>query len=265
METIIIRGGGDLATGIAHRLFMAGFQIVILEIKEPTAIRRRVSFCEAIYSGEIVVEGVKAVLANSLDEVKEALNNGFIPVLIDDKGLAIKDINPIAVVDSILAKRNMGTNKEMAPITIGVGPGFEAGEDVDLVVETIRGHYLGKVLHEGKATANTGIPGDIMGFKEERIVRAESSGIVKNFCNIGDTVKKGDPICEINGIIVYANLSGTLRGMIKEGLYVKEMMKIGDIDPRGITEYAYTISEKARAIGGGVLEAIMYLRKERKI
>lgn len=265
METVIIRGGGDLATGIAHRLFMAGFKIIILEIKEPTAIRRKVSFCEAIYSGEITVEGVKSILVNSLDEVNEAINNGFIPVLIDEKGEMIKSIKPMAVVDSILAKKNLGTNKELAPITIGVGPGFESGVDVDLVVETIRGHYLGKVLHEGTAAADTGIPGDIMGFKEERIVRAKSSGIIKNFYNIGDSVKKGDPICEIDGTIVYGNLSGTLRGMIKEGLYVKEGLKIGDIDPRGMTEYAYTISEKARAIGGGVLEAIMYLRKERKI
>lgn len=265
METIIIRGGGDLATGIAHRLFMAGFKIIILEIKEPTAIRRQVSFCQAIYSDEITVEGVKAVLVDSLDGINEALDNGFIPVAIDGKGEMIKHIEPIAVVDSILAKKNMGTNREMAPMTIGVGPGFEAGVDVDLVVETIRGHFLGKVLHEGKATLNTGIPGDIMGFKEERIVRAGASGIVRNFYNIGDTVKAGDPICDIDGHIVYANLSGTLRGMIKEGLYVKEGMKIGDIDPRGITEYAYTISEKARAIGGGVLEGIMYLKKERKI
>lgn len=265
METVIIRGGGDLATGIAHRLFMAGFKIIILEIKEPTAIRRKVSFCEAIYSGEITVEGVKAVLVSSLDQVNESLNNGFIPVLIDEKGEMIKTIKPIAVVDCILAKKNLGTNRDLAPITIGVGPGFEAGVDVDLVVETIRGHNLGKVLHEGKAEANTGIPGNIMGFTGERIVRAGANGIVKNFHDIGDTVEKGDPICEIDGTIVYANLSGTLRGMIKEGLYVKEGFKIGDIDPRGLTEYAYTISEKARAIGGGVLEGIMYLKKERKI
>lgn len=265
MGTVIIRGGGDLATGIAHRHYMAGFKIVILEIKEPTAIRRKVSFCEAIYSGEITVEGVKAILVNSLDEVNEALHNGFIPVLIDEKGEMIKNIKPIAVVDSILAKKNMGTNKDMAPITIGLGPGFEAGVDVDLVVETVRGHYLGKVLHEGKAAANTGIPGDIMGFREERIVRAGASGIVKSFYNIGDNVKEGEQICEIDDNIVYANLTGTLRGMIKEGLYVNKGLKIGDIDPRGITEYAYTISEKARAIGGGVLEGIMYLKKERRI
>jgi len=265
METVIIRGGGDLATGIGHRLFMAGFKVVVLDIKEPTAIRRQVSFCEAIYSGEIIVEGVKAVLVNSLDEVNEAFDNGWIPVLIDEKAEMIKKIKPIAIVDSILAKKNIGTNRDMAPITIGVGPGFEVGVDVDLVVETIRGHYLGKVLHVGTAEADTGIPGDIMGFKEERIVRAGSSGIIKSFYNIGDNVKEGDPICDIDGNIVYANLSGTLRGMIKEGLYVKAGMKIGDIDPRGVTEFAYTISEKARAIGGGVLEGIMYLRKERKI
>ncbi|HAE91889.1 MAG TPA: molybdenum hydroxylase, partial [Tissierella sp.] len=178
MDTIIIRGGGDIATGIGYRLYMAGFKVVILDIEKPLAIRRKVSFCEAIYMGEISVEGVKAVLAKNLDEIYNTINRGAIPVYVDEKGEIINRLNPIAVVDSILAKKNLGTTKNMAPITIGVGPGFEAGVDVDLVVETKRGHFLGKVIHNGKAENNTGIPGDVMGYKEERIIRASANGIL---------------------------------------------------------------------------------------
>ncbi len=265
MELIIIRGGGDIATGIGHRLFMSGFKVIILDIEKPLAIRRKVSFCEAIYSGEIIIEGVKAILAKNLNEIYSAIDNGYIPVFIDGKGEIIKTIGPMTVVDSILAKKNLGTTRNMAPITIGVGPGFEAGVDVDLVVETKRGHFLGKVIHKGKAENNTGIPGDILGYKEERIIRAEASGILKSYYNIGDKVEAGDIICEAGGRKITAKISGILRGIIKEGLYVEEGLKIGDIDPRGIEEYAYTISDKARAVGGGVLEGIMYLRKGREI
>lgn len=265
MEVIVVRGGGDLATGIAYRLFKSGFKVVILDIKEPTSIRRKVSFSEAIYSGEIVVEGVKAVLASNLNELYKIMDNGFIPVYVDKKGEIIKNIKPLAVIDSIIAKINLGTTKDLAPITIGVGPGFESGVDVDLVVESNRGHFLGRVIHNGNAEDDTGIPGNIMGFKEERIIRSSADGIIQNFYNIGDRVEVGDLVCEVEGKAVEAKISGILRGMIKEGIYVNKDMKIGDIDPRGIREYAYTISDKGRAIAGGVLEAIMYLRKERGI
>ncbi|MBU5312744.1 EF2563 family selenium-dependent molybdenum hydroxylase system protein [Tissierella carlieri] len=265
MELIIIRGGGDIATGIGHRLFMAGFKVIILDMEKPLAIRRRVSFCEAVYNGEIIVEGVKAILTRNLEEIYEAINNGIIPVYIDGKGEIINSIKPIAIIDSILAKKNLGTTKDMAPMTIGIGPGFEAGVDVDLVVETKRGHFLGKVIYKGKAEDDTGIPGDILGYKEERIIRAEASGIFKSYYNIGDKVEVGDIICETSGRKVRARISGILRGIIKEGLYVEKGLKVGDIDPRGIEEYVYTISDKARAVGGGVLEGIMYLRKGRRI
>lgn len=265
MELIIIRGGGDIATGIGHRLFMAGFKVIILDMEKPLAIRRRVSFCEAVYNGEIIVEGVKAILTRNLEEIYEAINNGIIPVYIDEKGEIINSIKPIAIIDSILAKKNLGTTKDMAPMTIGIGPGFEAGVDVDLVVETKRGHFLGKVIHKGKAEDDTGVPGDILGYKEERIIRAEASGIFKSYYNIGDKVEVGDIICETSGRKVRARISGILRGIIKEGLYVEKGLKVGDIDPRGIEEYIYTISDKARAVGGGVLEGIMYLRKGRRI
>lgn len=178
MDMIILRGGGDIATGIAHRLYQSGFHVVISEIEKPTAIRRRVSFCEAIYSGEIEVEGVKAVLSTK-GEVLENLKLGVLPVVIDENCSLAYDLKPLAVIDSILAKKNLGTKKDMAPITVGVGPGFSAGGDVDLVVETNRGHHLGKVIDKGKAMDNTGIPGTIQGYTAERVVRASAEGQVK--------------------------------------------------------------------------------------
>lgn len=259
MDIVILRGGGDVGTGIAYRLFKAGYKVIVLDIEKPSLIRRTVSFSEAIYSGKIVVEGVKAVLTKNIDEVYEAIDCGFVPVCIDPNMDILNIIKPLAIVDSIIAKKNMGMTKDLANITIGVGPGFTAGVDVDLVIESNRGHYLGKVIDGGQAEEDTGNPGNIIGFEEERIVRAQASGIVKNFYSIGDMVEEGDVICEINGVNTLANLSGVLRGMIKDGFHVKKGMKIGDIDPRGIKEYVYTISDKARAIGGGVLEGIMHL------
>lgn len=265
MNTIVIRGGGDLATGIAYRLFKSGYKVIILDIDKPLAIRRTVAFSEAVYSREITVEGVKAILGRDIGDIYEILDRNCIPVYIDEKGDIIKNIRPLAVVDAIIAKKNLGTNRDMAPITIGVGPGFEAGVDVDLVVESKRGHYLGKVIYNGKAIENTGIPGETMGYKEERIIRALDSGVVETFFSIGDTVEKGDIICKVGNVHVKAQIPGILRGMIKEGLEVSKGLKIGDIDPRGIKDYAFTISDKARAIGGGVLEGIQYLKMERGI
>lgn len=259
MDIVILRGGGDIATGVAHRLFKAGFKVLISEIEKPTAIRREVAFCEAIYRKQIEVEGVRAVLCDSIEEMQIAIEKGAIPVMIDpDCDLAYK-LQPLALVDCILAKKNLGTKRDMAPITVGLGPGFTAKEDVDLVVETNRGHFLGKVIDQGKAIENTGIPGNIIGFTSERIIRALDDGIIKTFIKIGDIVKEGDLVCTTGASEVRANIGGVVRGLLKEDLYVKKGMKIGDIDPRGVVEYTYTISEKARAVGGGVLEAIMSL------
>lgn len=263
MDIVIVRGGGDIGTGIAHRLFKAGFKIVITDIEKPTAIRRKVSYSEAIYSDEIEVEGIKGVFCRSVENLEIIIKNGDIPVLIDRNCEAAYSLKPIAVVDSILAKKNLGTKRDMAPITIGVGPGLYAKRDVDLVVETNRGHFLGKVIEEGEARKDTGIPGNIIGFTNERLIRALDDGVIKKFHEIGDLVKKGDPICITGEIEVRANIDGVIRGLLKNGLNVKEGMKIRDIDPRAIVEYTYTISDKARAIGGGVLEAIMSLRSDR--
>lgn len=260
MNIVVLRGGGDIATGIGHRLFKAGFKLVVIDIEKPTTIRRKVSFAQAIYSGEIEVEGVRAVLAKNIEEAYKIIENGDIPVLIDKDAEIVSKIKPMAVVDSILAKKNLGTNINMAPITIGVGPGFQAGVDVHLVIETNRGHYLGRVIESGRAMEDTGIPGNIIGYTEERIIRAKGEGLVKNYHKIGDRVKSGDKICRTGDVEVYARIDGVIRGLIKEDLYVKKGMKIGDIDPRGIVQYTSTISDKARAVGGGVLEGIMYLK-----
>lgn len=260
MEIIVVRGGGDIATGVCHRLFKAGFNVLILDIEKPTTIRRRVAFSEAIYSKEIVVEGVKAVHVNRIEDIFHEINKGNIPVYIDPTGQCINEVSPLAVVDSILAKKNLGTNMDMAPITVGLGPGFEAGVDVDLVIETKRGHFLGKVIYQGFAIANTSIPGNILGHTDDRIIRATAEGKVMPLIEIGDMVEKGQVICKIGDTQVIANISGIVRGMIKEGLYVTKGYKIGDIDPRGERENVFTISEKARAVGGGVLEAIMFMK-----
>nr|WP_300002626.1 selenium-dependent molybdenum cofactor biosynthesis protein YqeB [Tissierella sp.] len=265
MGIVIIRGGGDIATGIAYRLFKSGFNIIITDIEKPTAIRRKVSFCEAIYEGQAEVEGVEAIYCrdkNDIATIKKILQEGKIAVLVDEDCSITYKLEALAVVDSILAKTNLGTKRDMAEIVIGVGPGFSAGRDTDLVVETNRGHNLGRIIEEGKAAENTGIPGNIIGFTSERIIRAQDKGIIKNYYKIGDMVKKGDIICTTGEADVRANIDGVIRGLLKEGLFVKKGMKIGDIDPRGILEYTYTISDKARAVGGGVLEAIMRLRRK---
>lgn len=263
MELIVVRGGGDLASGIAHRLFKTGYKVIITEIEKPVSVRRKVSFSEAVYDGEVEVEGVKGVLARDLEDIRKGLDRGYIPVYVDEKGDIIYKLEPLIVVDAIIAKVNLGTNKQMAPITIGIGPGFEAGVDVDIVVESNRGHYLGKVIHKGKAEEDTGIPGEVLGHKEERVVRASCNGIVRPLYNIGDRVAAGDVVCQVGDREVVAQIDGILRGMIREGLFVHKGLKIGDIDPRNIEEYAFTISDKARAIGGGVLEGIGFLKNKK--
>jgi len=258
MPIVIVRGAGDIASGIIHRLYMSGFKVIALEIEKPLSIRRTVSFSEAIYDGETSVEGVKAVFADNLKAALSILEDENVPVLIDEKGLSINQIKPVAVVDAILAKKNMGTHKNMAPVTVGVGPGFYAGDDVHYVVETQRGHYLGRVIYKGSAALNSGIPGIIMGYGKERVIKSPQEGLIKHVRKIGDLVNEGDLICYVGDEEVRASISGVIRGLIRENLYVPNGLKIGDIDPRKEIDYAYTISDKARAVAGGVLEAILH-------
>lgn len=256
---ILIKGAGDLATGIAYRLKKSGFDIVMTEIHKPTTVRRTVAFSQAVFDNEIVIEGIKGVKVNNINEIYEEIREGNIPIIIDENAEIIKELRPDVVVDAIIAKKNLGTSIEDAPIVIGVGPGFEAKVDCHLVVETKRGHYLGKVIEEGSAIPNTGVPGNIGGYTKERIIRASSNGKIKPVVAIGDFVKKGDIVAYIDGVEVLSEIDGIVRGMLQEGIEVFKGMKSGDIDPRCEKDHCFTISDKARSIGGGVLEAIMYM------
>ena len=256
---VLIKGAGDLATGIAYRLKKSGFDIVMTEIHKPTTVRRTVAFSQAVFDNEIVIEGIKGVKVNNINEIYEEIREGNIPIIIDENAEIIKELSPDVVVDAIIAKQNLGTSIEDAPIVIGVGPGFEAKVDCHLVVETKRGHYLGKVIEEGSAIPNTGVPGNIGGYTKERIIRASSNGKIKPVVAIGDFVKKGDIVAYIDGVEVLAEIDGIVRGMLQEGIEVFKGMKSGDIDPRCEKDHCFTISDKARSIGGGVLEAIMYM------
>ncbi len=263
METIknliiAVKGGGDMATGVAWRLFQSNFKnLFIMEIENPKAVRRQVSFCEAIYDDKIIVEGVTAKRIYQPKDIEAAWENNKIPVLVDHEWETIKTIRPHVVIDAIIAKKNLGTNLTEANLVIGLGPGFEAGKDVHMVIETNRGHDLGRVILNGSPEPNTGIPGNTGGYTYERVLRAPCTGVFHSDLNIGDMVKKGQTIGFVNNTPVKAQIEGILRGQIRHETMVKGKTKIGDIDPRGDILSCSTISEKARAIGGSVLEAIL--------
>lgn len=263
---IIVRGGGDIATGTIHKLHQSGFPVIILEIEHPSAIRRNVAFSEAMYEKEVTVEGVTCKRAENMGEIKEILSQRKIPIVKDETCVILKEVNPIALVDGILAKKNLGTKKTMAPITIALGPGFTAGVDVDAVIETKRGHDLGRIIWEGSAVKNTGIPGVIGGYGIERVIHSPAEGKIRNLYQIGDIVTKGQVISYIGEIEVTASIDGILRGMIREGYQVTKGFKIADIDPRlEEKKNCFTISDKARCIGGGVLECILYKMYQMKL
>lgn len=267
-KTIIVRGGGDLATGTIHRLWSAGFGVLVLETGDPSAIRRQVSVCEAVFEGEAAIEGMKAVRAESLECAASVIEKGNVAVIVDTEGKSIFKLKPDVVIDAILAKKNMGTHINMAPLTIGLGPGFQAGIDVDYVIETQRGHNLGRIISQGSAAPNTGIPGNIGGYTSERVIHSPESGRLGSVKNIGDTVKKGEVIAFVENknqrINIYASIAGIIRGMIKDGYNVNKGLKIADIDPRREElENCFTISDKARCIAGSVLELVCkYYLKE---
>ena len=262
-KKIWIRGAGDLATGIAAKFFRAGFDVIMSDIKTPTTVRRTVAFSPAIYQGEQIVEGIKAKLCEDISKVDTILKSNCVAVVADESGDIMRKYKPDIIIDAIIAKTNIGTKKSDAKIVIGVGPGFEAGVDCHAVVETKRGHNLGRVLWSGSAFPNTGVPGNIGGYTVERIIRATSDGIFKAVVHIGDTVKAGDLLAYCDETPIYANIDGTVRGLLQDGVKVKTGMKSGDIDPRAKREYCFTISDKASAIGGGVLEAVLGLLNPR--
>ena len=262
---VLIRGAGDIATGIALRLWRAHIQVVMTDIARPTAIRRTVCFSEAIVHGEVTVENATARRAADAAEALELLQQGILPVLIDPECACKEQLKPDALVDAILAKRNLGTAMTDAPVVVAVGPGFTAGVDCHAVVETMRGHYLGRAIYDGSAMPNTGIPGLIGGFAGERVLRAPADGIFHQLVEIGAQVKMGDVAATVNGEPMICTLDGVLRGILAEGTPVFKGMKAGDIDPRCALEHCYCASDKALAVGGGVLEAVLNLTAQLKV
>lgn len=261
MGRVVIKGAGDLASGIALRLHRCGFQVVMTEISVPTTVRRTVSFSPAVYLGRMQVEDVTGIRCDSMEVVEDVLNDGNIAVIVDENADIIRKIKPDVVVDAILAKRNLGTAITDGPVVIGVGPGFTAGVDCHCVVETKRGHYLGRCIWEGGAIPNTGIPGLIGGYGLERLIRASADGVFQGAVQIGDQVTAGQLVAYAGDTPIYAQIDGVVRGLLQDGVFVTEGMKAGDVDPRCEQKHCFTVSDKASSIGGGVLEAILCMRK----
>jgi xanthine dehydrogenase accessory factor len=257
-SVLIIKGAGEQATGIACRLYRANIRrILMLEVPAPLAVRRQVSFCEAIHDKSMAVEGIDAVRVADDLERHAVWAAGKIAVRVDPQGESLASCKPDVFIDATLAKRNLGTSITDAPLVIGLGPGFTAGRDCHVVIETNRGHDLGRLIYSGEAEANTGIPGTIAGYTKERVLRAPAEGVFTTERQIGDLVRKGDVIGRVGAAEVAAKIDGVLRGLIRPGSFVKTGLKIGDVDPRGDAGLCNTISEKARALGGAVLEAML--------
>lgn len=258
MQKILIKGAGDLASGIAWRLRRAGFNVLMTEIAQPLTVRLTVSYSNAVYEGEVEIEGIKGVLVKDYMQAQEVMLKGDIAVIVDEQADVKDEFKPNVIIDAIMAKKNLNTKIDDAPVVIGVGPGFCAGKDCDYVIETKRGHFLGKVIEQGEAIANTGVPGNIGGYTIERIIRSNRDGVFKSVSKIGDSVKKGDIVAYTEDRPIYALIDGIVRGMLHDGIVVSDKMKCGDIDPRAEKSHCFTISDKSRAIGGGALEAVMY-------
>lgn len=254
---VLIRGGGDLASGVAVRLHRSGFQVVITELAQPRVVRRSVSFAEAVFQGQTEVEGIIAELHSDMEGVKAALKSGIIPVMVDPELESLETLQPEIVVDARMRKKPPERGKELGTLVIGLGPGFTAGENCHAVIETNRGHDLGRVIWVGAAQADTGVPGRVRGFSSERVLRAPTAGKLASDVNIGDRVKKDSVIAHVNGQPVLAPFDGVLRGLLRPGTQVEEGLKIGDVDPRDDPKLVHLVSDKSRAIGGGVLEAIL--------
>ena len=259
MEPIIVRGAGDIATGSIYMLVKAGYPVICLDIPKPSAIRRTVSFCQAAYEGKATVQDMTCYLARDFKEAREISMKGEVALLLDEKCECLKEYKPWFLVDAILAKKNLGTTRDMANVTVGLGPGFIAGIDTDYVIETQRGHSLGRIIDKGAAIPNTGVPGMIGGYSRERVIHSPAEGIIRNLHEIGDLVEKGQVIAVIEDrgqeTPVLASLTGILRGIIQDGYHVSLGLKMADIDPRQDEQKnCYTISDKARTIGGAVLQ-----------
>ena len=256
--TIWVRGAGDIATGIAFRLYQSGFKVVMSDLAQPTSIRRTVCFSEAIVKGETMVEAITARFAKDAESAQRVFDQGEIAVIADPTGAIARQLNPIAVIDAILAKRNIGTRMDDAEIVVGIGPGFTAGQDCHAVVETMRGHTLGRVYYTGTALPDTGIPGNVAGFTLERLLRAPKAGVFRGIKQIGDVVEAGEICAYVDDEPIASRIRGVLRGLLPDGISVYEGMKSGDVDPRCERLHCFTVSDKALAIGGGALEAVLH-------
>lgn len=259
---VLMRGGGDIASGAVYRLWRAGYPVVINEIAIPTMIRREVCYGNAVHMGEMILERLVSRHV-SLGEVNETLAKGVIPVVTCSYEEVLEELKPDIVVDGILAKRNLGTNRLDALFVIGIGPGFKAGQDVNVVIETMRGHYLGRCIYDGEAQANTGIPGNVEGYTHERVIYSTRAGLFTAKRHIGDSVQANEVIGYVDDEPVRAKIAGTLRGILKSGLMVTNHFKLADVDARCEESHCYSISDKSLAVGGGVLEAVTAWDNER--
>ena len=257
--TILLRGGGDLASGVAIRLWRVGLRVVITELSQPLAVRRSVSFSEAVYQGTTVVEDIKARLVHTPEMCKSVLDQGEIPVLVDPDMRSLENIRPLVLIDARMTKRATKIKLNDANLIIGLGPGFSAGENCHAVIETKRGHTLGRVIWNGKPQENTGIPEGVAEYYAERVIRAPKDGVLRTFTEIGDLIEEHQLIAEVDGYQITSPFPGVLRGLLPSGMDVSFGLKIGDIDPRGDPSYCYLVSDKSLAVGGAVLEAILSL------
>lgn len=257
---VMIKGAGDIASGIAMRLWRAGINVVMTDLPRPSSIRRTVCFSEAVYRGETMIEEVRARHAENAADALRLLEENILPVIVDPKAESAKELHPDVIVDAILAKENLGTAITDAPGVVGVGPGFTAGVDCHAVVETMRGHTLGRVIWSGGAIPNTGVPGEIGGYTVERVMHSPCGGVFHALRQIGDTVEAGETVATVGGEPLYAKITGTLRGILPEGFEVpREHFKSADVDPRCRLFHCFTVSDKALSVGGGVLEAVLML------
>lgn len=261
---VVVRGAGDIATGVIQKLAHAGFDVYALEVEAPSAIRRKVALSEAVYDGKAKVEDLVGVLVSNEVEANVALSVGRIPVLIDPELTSLSWVKPLAVIDAVIAKKNTLMTRDLAPVTIALGPGFIAGEDCDVVIETQRGHDQGMLIFDGESQKNTGVPGSIEGYTIERVIRAPQAGVLTAIRHIGDIVQAGDALLKIDDTVVDAPIGGVVRGMLRDGYIVSQGTKLSDIDPRlEEQKNCYTISDKARALGGAVLEAVILLLRQK--
>ncbi|MGI6128757.1 MAG: selenium-dependent molybdenum cofactor biosynthesis protein YqeB [bacterium] len=258
----VVRGAGDLGTGVAYSLLQAGFRVITTEVAQPLVVRRTVAFAEAVYSGSIKVQGIIAQAVKNCTEARRLVSQGIVPVVVDPEGNILAHVKPMVVVDAIMAKKNTGTAITDAPVVIGLGPGLVAGKDVHAVIETCRGPYLGNIIYEGAALPNSGTPGAIEGRTWERLLKAPVAGVVSTGAKIGDMVKKDDTVAYVGTVPVLSKLDGVLRGMVHSGLYVEAGTKIGDVDPRGDESLCYRISDKALKVGESATRAALQLLKE---